>query len=85
MALRGGRGEYGPAEIRGGRRTVPLSPLGSILFFLDSRLAIGSAARLAAAVAECDSLHAAEERLAGMGIRTELAYEREMAAAATAG
>ena len=82
MALRGGRGEYGRAEIRGGRRTVPLSPLGSILFFLDSRVAIGSAARLARAVSGCDSLEAAEKRLAGMGIRTELAYEREAAAAA---
>ncbi len=85
MALRGGRGEYGRAEIRGGRRTVPLSPLGSILFFLDPVAAIGSAARLARAVADCDSLEAAESRLAGMGIRTELAYEREMAAVATAG
>lgn len=84
MALRGGRGEYGRAEIRGGRRTVPLSPLGSILFFLDSRVAINSAARLADAVSDCDSLEAAERRLARMGIRTELAYEREMAAAAAA-
>lgn len=84
MALRGGRGEYGRAEIRGGRRTVPLSPLGSILFFLDSGVAISSAARLAAAVSDCDSLEAAEERLAGMGIRTELAYEREMAATTAA-
>ena len=80
MALRGGRGEHGLAEIRGGRRTVPLSVLGAILFFFAPGVAITSAARCAAAVLDCDSLEAAERRLAGMGIRTELAYEREMAA-----
>ena len=82
MALRGGRGDYGRAEIRGGRRTVPLSPLGSLLFFFDPRTAIASAARLADAVLDCDSLEAAQRRLAERGIRTELTYEREMAAQA---
>lgn len=82
MALRCGRGEYGAAEIRDGRRTVPLSPVGSILFFFDPKIAIGSAARLAQAVSDCDSLESGEQVLAGMGIRSELAYEREMAAAA---
>ena len=81
MALRGGRGDYGVAEIRGGRRTVPLSVLGAVLFFFAPGVAIDSAARCAAAVLDCDSLDAAEARLAGLGIRTELAYEREMAAA----
>ena len=85
MALRGGRGDHGRAEIRGGRRTVPLSILGSILFFFAPGVAIGSAARCAAAVLDCDSLEAAERRLAGLGIRTELAYEREMAAGQPAG
>jgi hypothetical protein len=80
MALRGGRGHHGRADIRGGRRTVPLSVLGAILFFFDPRVAIDTAARCAAAVLDCDSLEAAEDRLAGLGIRTELAYEREMAA-----
>lgn len=80
MALRGGRGHYGPAAIRGGRRTVPLSVLGAILFFFSPTAALNSAARCAAAVVDCDSLEAAERRLAGLGIRTELAYERAMAA-----
>ena len=84
MALRGGRGDFGPAEIRGGRRTVPLSVLGAILFFFAPGVAIASAARCAAAVLDCDSLESAERRLAGLGIRTELAYEREMAADASA-
>ncbi len=72
----------GPAEIRGGRRTVPLSPLGAILFFFSPQAAMASAARLATAVSDCESLQAAQDRLADLGIRTELAYEREMAAAA---
>ena len=80
MALRGGRGEHGWAEIRGGRRTVPLSVLGAILFFFAPNVAIESAARCAAAVCGCDSLEAAERCLAGLGIRTELGYERAMAA-----
>jgi hypothetical protein len=80
MALRCGRGDYGPAQIRGGRRTVPLSPLGSILFFLDPGKAIGSAARLADLVSDAESLAEAESRLVALGIRSELAYEREMAA-----
>ena len=80
MALRGGRGEHGPAEIREGRRTVELSVLGAVLFFFAPGAAIGTAARCAAAVRDCDSLEQAERRLAALGIRTELAYEREMAA-----
>jgi hypothetical protein len=59
---------------------VPLSILGAVLFFFAPQAAIASAARCAAAVRDCDSLEAAEQRLAGLGIRTELAYEREMAA-----
>jgi hypothetical protein len=39
-----------------------------------------SAARLAAAVADAGSLEEADAILAARGIRTELAYEREMAA-----
>lgn len=82
MALRCGRGDFGRAEIRGGRRTVPLSPLGSILFFYDPAVAIASAARLAGLVSDAASLEEAEMRLAGLGVRSELAYERAMAAEA---
>ena len=80
MALLGGRGHRGTAEIRGGRRTVALSVLGAVLFFFSPGVAIASAARCAAAVLDAESLQAADSRLAGLGIRTELAYEREMAA-----
>ena len=80
MAVRCARGGLGRAEIRGGRRTVPLSPIGALTFFFDPAAAMRSAARLAAAVVACDSLEDAQAVLAARGVRTELDYEREMAA-----
>jgi len=80
MALRCARGWHGTATIRNGRRTVELGPVGGITFFLDPAAALGSAARLAAAVVDAGSLLEADEILAARGVRTELAYEREAAA-----
>jgi len=77
MALACARGAYGRREIRGGRRTVPLSPLGGITFFFDPAAAMASAARLAQAVVDCESLEAAQEVLSDLGVRTELDWERE--------
>jgi len=76
MALRCGRGWYGTATIRGGRRTVELGPVGGLTFYLDPAAALGSASRLAAAVVECGSLEEADALLEARGVRTELAYER---------
>jgi hypothetical protein len=80
QALRCARGHFGESAIREGRRTVELSPVGAITFFFDCAAAQRSAAQLAAAVADTGSLEEAEAVLAGMGIRSELAYERGMAA-----
>jgi hypothetical protein len=79
MAVRCARGEHGRGPIREGRRTVPLSPLGAITFWFDPAAAIGSAARLAHAVRDASSLGDADERLAALGVRTELGWERERA------
>jgi hypothetical protein len=84
-ALRCARGELGSLPIREGRRTVPLSPAGALTFFFDPAAALGSAARLAAAVADAPSLDDADARLAALGVRTELAYERAALDAARAG
>jgi hypothetical protein len=81
MALRCALGEVGVTAIRGGRRTVRLTPEGGRVFFFDPATAIASAARLARAVQATGSLAEADALLAGMGIRTELAYERDAAAA----
>ena len=81
MALRCARGATGTATIRGGRRTVPLTPLGGLTFYLDPLVAIDSAARLADAVADAPDLQAANAILHRLGVRSELDYEQEMRAA----
>jgi hypothetical protein len=80
MALRCARGQRGDAVIRQGRRNVALTALGGVVAWFDPLRAIDTAARLAAAVVDCGSLADADAVLAARGIRTELAYERDMAA-----
>jgi hypothetical protein len=84
MAVRCARGETGEVAIRQGRRTVELTPDGGRLVCFDPAAALGSAARLATAVAGARDLEEADAILTGMGIRTELAYEREAAQAGPA-
>ena len=79
MALRCARGERGDVPIRQGRRSVPLTDLGGVIAWFDPLRAIDTAARLAAAVVDAASLDEADAILEARGIRTELAYEREMA------
>jgi hypothetical protein len=85
MAIRCARGETGRVEIRGGRRTVPLTADGGRLVCFDPAVAIRSAARLAQAVGDAPSLEGAQQILTALGVRTELDYEREAAAAQNAG
>ena len=77
QALRCFRGEIGPSAIRQGRRTVELSPAGALTFYFDPLAALRSAARLAAAVMDAGDLDAANEILHGLGVQTELEYERD--------
>jgi hypothetical protein len=77
QALRCFRGETGTATIRQGRRKVELSPVGALTFYFDVTAAVGSAARLAAAVIEARDLDHANELLHDRGVRTELDYERD--------
>jgi hypothetical protein len=77
QALRCFYGETGPTTIRGGRRTVELTPAGGLTFYYDVPAALASAARLAAAVREADDLPAANAILNDLGVHTELDYERE--------
>jgi hypothetical protein len=71
-------GQYGTAAIRGGRRTVQLSPLGATTIYFDVEVALATTARLAAAVKGADGLEEANEVLHALGLRTELDYERAM-------
>jgi hypothetical protein len=76
QALRCFRGERGTTAIRGGRRTVQLSPVGATTIYFDPTAAVASAAQLARAVEDCSDIEEANERLHGLGLRTELDYER---------
>ena len=77
QALRCFHGAIGPSTIRQGRRTVELSPAGALTFYFDPVAAVGSAARLAAAVSDARDLDHANEILHGLGVYTELDYERD--------
>jgi hypothetical protein len=79
MAVRCARGERGKVPIRGGRRSVELTPLGALTFFFDPVEAANSAIPLATAVSPAGSLEEAHEALMGMGVRTELDLERARA------
>jgi hypothetical protein len=79
MAVRCARGERGNVPIRGGRRSVELTPLGALTFFFDPVAAANSAIPLATAVSPAASLEEAHEALMGMGVRTELDLERARA------
>jgi hypothetical protein len=79
QALRCFRGESGSVPIRGGRRTVELTPVGALSFYFDVPAALRSAARLAHAVRDAPDLEAANDVLHGLGVdRTELDYERSV-------
>ncbi len=78
-AVRCARGERGRFPIRGGRRTVELTPLGALTFFFDPVPAAKSAVPLATAVSPAGSLEEAHRALIGMGVETELDLERARA------
>jgi hypothetical protein len=80
QALRAFRGEIGPTTIRGGRRTLELTPEAALTFYFDPVVAMESTAVLARAVDEAGSLQEANEILRAMGVRTELDWETDAAA-----
>ncbi len=77
QALRSFHGAVGYTTIRQGRRIVEHSPAAAITFYFDVVAAVGSAARLAAAVTDARDLDHANELLHALGVRTELDYERD--------
>lgn len=79
QAVRAFRGDAGAVRIRGGARTVELSPAASITFYLDVDTVIRATGRLARAIDKAESLEQANEALNAIGVRTELDLEREAA------
>jgi hypothetical protein len=78
QVVRCARGETGLAAIRRGRRHVPLGPVGALAFLFDLEAA---AVELSLARAVVDSVEIEEARatLDGLGVRSELDYERSKA------
>lgn len=76
QVVRCARGESGEATIRAGRRTVVLSPAGALAFCFELEPAVAELP-LVGAVLDSDSIEAARAAHAGLGVRTELDYERE--------
>ena len=79
MAVRCARGARGRTTIRRGRREVELSPVGGLTFYVDPLIAMQTAARLADAVADAESLEDANAILHRLGVRSELDYELDAA------
>lgn len=79
QAVRAFRGDSGRVSIRGGDRTVELSSLASVTFYLDVDATLRAAGRLARAVDGAESLEQANRALNELGVRTELDLEREAA------
>lgn len=82
QAVRAFRGASGPVPIRGGARTVELSSIASLTFYLDVEATIRAVGRLAGAVDGAMSLEEANAALGAIGVSTELDLERAASAAA---
>ena len=79
LVARAARGESGPVEIRGGRRTVDLGPAAAQCFLFDLKAAVGELP-LAQAVADAPSIETARDALNARSVSTELDYEERRAA-----
>lgn len=80
QALRAFRGETGTTSIRGGRRSLELTPSAAMTFYFDAGVAIEATAPLARAVDGSGSLADANDALRALGVRSELDAERDAAA-----
>jgi len=81
QAVRAFRGASGLVAIRGGARTLELSSVATLTFYLDVEATIEAVGRLAVAVDGAGSLDEANDALNAIGVSTELDLEREAAAA----
>ena len=77
-------GAWGEKKIRAGERSVKLTPLTALTFFLSPVVLLETLSRPAQAVRASASLEQANEALHALGIKTELDLEREKYRQATA-
>ena len=79
------RGAWGETQIRGGERSVKLTPLTALTFFLSATAVFETLSKPAQAVRASTSLEQANAALGALGIKTELDLEREKSCKETAG
>ncbi len=72
-----GRGAWGEKKIRQDQRSVKLTPLTTLTFFLSPTIVLQTLSRPAQALRNSVSLEEANEALHAMGLKTELDLERE--------
>jgi hypothetical protein len=77
QAVRAYRGASGQATIRGGTRTLELSPVAALTFYLDVGVTMRTSGRLATALSDAENLKAANAALNALGVRTELDLESD--------
>jgi len=70
-------GAWGEQKIRGGERSVKLTPLTALTFFVSTRVVFETLSRPAQAVQRSGSLTEANDALHALGIKTELDLESE--------
>jgi hypothetical protein len=78
------RGAVGARKIRGGSRSLKLTPLAALTFFMSPAAVCETVSRPARAVRHSSSLDEANDALHDIAIRTELDYERGLAASTVA-
>jgi hypothetical protein len=70
-------GAWGERQIRGGQRTVKLTPLTALTFFMSTAILYHTLSRPAQAVRQSSSLEEANDALHAIGLKSELDLERE--------
>lgn len=78
IAVACAQGACGIQTIREGTRTVPLSPVCTVTFYLSPRILFEHVATLARAVRSATSLQAASTLIKNLGVRSEYAFEQAM-------
>jgi hypothetical protein len=78
IAVECAQGAVGTKSIRDGTRSVALSPVCTVTFYLSPGVVYDHIAALARAVIDAPSLETANTVLCDLGIRTEYAFEQEM-------
>jgi hypothetical protein len=72
------RGASGRRAIRGGQRTLKMTPLATLTFFISASKLFDTLSCPARALRNSTSLEEANDALHAIGIRTELDFEREL-------